>query len=167
MKQFLTLMDGMVEYRQMKEALQQGRVPVSVSGVSASHKTHIIASLTAQLDKPALVIVPDESTAIRFTADLSVLLGERVLHFPARDYVLLDVDGASGEFEHQRLGVLSELLQGTARVVVASAESACERTIPKETLKDSILTIDMDGSYDQEQVVKKLVAMGYQCRDQV
>ena len=167
MKQFLTLMDGMVEYRQMKEALQQGRVPVSVSGASASHKTHIIASLTAQLDKPALVIVPDESTAIRFTADLSVLLGERVLHFPARDYVLLDVDGASGEFEHQRLGVLSELLQGTARVVVASAESACERTIPKETLKDSILTIDMDGSYDQEQVVKKLVAMGYQYRDQV
>lgn len=167
MKQFLTLMDGMVEYRQMKEALQQGRVPVSVSGVSASHKTHIIASLAAQLEKPALVIVPDESTAIRFTADLSVLLGERVLHFPARDYVLLDVDGASGEFEHQRLGVLSELLQGTARVVVASAESACERTIPKETLKDSILTIDMDGSYDQEQVVKKLVAMGYQCRDQV
>ena len=167
MKQFLTLMDGMVEYRQMKEALQQGRVPISVSGASASHKTHIIASLTAQLDKPALVIVPDESTAIRFTADLSVLLGERVLHFPARDYVLLDVDGASGEFEHQRLGVLSELLQGTARVVVASAESACERTIPKETLKDSILTIDMDGSYDQERVVKKLVAMGYQCRDQV
>lgn len=167
MKQFLTLMDGMVEYRQMKEALQQGRVPVSVSGVSASHKTHIIASLAAQLEKPALVIVPDESTAIRFTADLSVLLGERVLHFPARDYVLLDVDGASGEFEHQRLGVLSELLQGTARVVVASAESVCERTIPKETLKDSILTIDMDGSYDQEQVVKKLVAMGYQCRDQV
>ena len=167
MKQFLTLMDGMVEYRQMKEALQQGRVPVSVSGVSASHKTHIIASLATQLEKPALVIVPDESTAIRFTADLSVLLGERVLHFPARDYVLLDVDGASGEFEHQRLGVLSELLQGTARVVVASAESACERTIPKETLKDSILTIDMDGSYDQEQVVKKLVAMGYQYRDQV
>ena len=104
MKQFLTLMDGMVEYRQMKEALQQGRVPVSVSGV--------FASLAAQLEKPALVIVPDESTAIRFTADLSVLLGERVLHFPARDYVLLDVDGASGEFEHQRLGVLSELLPG-------------------------------------------------------
>ena len=52
MKQFLTLMDGMVEYRQMKEALQQGRVPVSVSGASASHKTHIIASLTAQLENP-------------------------------------------------------------------------------------------------------------------
>ena len=25
----------------------------------------------------------------------------------------------------------------------------------------------MDGSYDQEQVVKELVVMGYQCRDQV
>ena len=123
-------------------------------------------SLCAKMRKGALNQAIKEMGCNKI-ADLSVLLGERVLHFPARDYVLLDVDGASGEFEHQRLGVLSELLQGTARVVVASAESACERTIPKETLKDSILTIDMDGSYDQEQVVKKLVAMGYQCRDQV
>ena len=113
------------------------------------------------------MIVPDESTAIRFAADLNTLLGERVLHFPARDYVLLDVDGASGEFEHQRLGTLSALLRGEARVVVASAESACERTIPKEKLTASILEIDQDGSYDEEEIVQKLVAMGYQHRDQV
>ena len=130
MKQFFSLLDGMMEYRQLKEAIEQGRVPVSLTGAAAAHKTHIIASLVYQLQRPALVIVPDESTAIRFAA----LLGERGLHFPARDYVLLDVDGASGEFEHQRLGTLSALLRGEARVVVASAESACERTIPKEKL---------------------------------
>ena len=144
MKQFFSLLDGMMEYRQLKEAIEQGRVPVSLTGAAAAHKTHIIASLVYQLQRPALVIVPDESTAIRFAADLNTLLGERVLHFPARDYVLLDVDGASGEFEHQRLGTLSALLRGEARVVVASAESACERTIPKEKLAASILEIDQD-----------------------
>ena len=167
MKQFFSLLDGMMEYRQLKEAIEQGRVPVSLTGAAAAHKTHIIASLVYQLQRPALVIVPDESTAIRFAADLNTLLGERVLHFPARDYVLLDVDGASGEFEHQRLGTLSALLRGEARVVVASAESACERTIPKEKLAASILEIDQDGSYDEEEIVQKLVAMGYQHRDQV
>ena len=167
MKQFFSLLDGMMEYRQLKEAIEQGRVPVSLTGAAAAHKTHIIASLVYQLQRPALVIVPDESTAIRFAADLNTLLGERVLHFPARDYVLLDVDGASGEFEHQRLGTLSALLRGEARVVVASAESACERTIPKEKLTASILEIDQDGSYDEEEIVQKLVAMGYQHRDQV
>ena len=165
MKQFFSLLDGMMEYRQLKEAIEQGRVPVSLTGAAAAHKTHIIASLVYQLQRPALVIVPDESTAIRFAADLNTLLGERVLHFPARDYVLLDVDGASGEFEHQRLGTLSALLRGEARVVVASAESACERTIPKEKLTASILEIDQDGSYDEEEIVQKLVAMGYQHRD--
>ena len=138
MKQFFSLLDGMMEYRQLKEAIEQGRVPVSLTGAAAAHKTHIIASLVYQLQRPALVIVPDESTAIRFAADLNTLLGERVLHFPARDYVLLDVDGASGEFEHQRLGTLSALLRGEARVVVASAESACERTIPNQRASASL-----------------------------
>ena len=84
MKQFFSLLDGMMEYRQLKEAIEQGRVPVSLTGAAAAHKTHIIASLVYQLQRPALVIVPDESTAIRFAADLNTLLGERVLHFPAR-----------------------------------------------------------------------------------
>ena len=77
MKQFFSLLDGMMEYRQLKEAIEQGRVPVSLTGAAAAHKTHIIASLVYQLQRPALVIVPDESTAIRFAADLNTLLGER------------------------------------------------------------------------------------------
>ena len=75
MKQFFSLLDGMMEYRQLKEAIEQGRVPVSLTGAAAAHKTHIIASLVYQLRRPALVIVPDESTAIRFAADLNTLLG--------------------------------------------------------------------------------------------
>ncbi len=167
MKQFLNVLDKMDEYQQLKTALQNGRTPISITGAAAAHKTHMIASLVSQLDKRALVIVPDESTAIRFTADLSTLLGEKVLHFPARDYVLLDVDGASGEFEHQRLGVLSAVLRKEARVVVSSIESACERTIPMQKLQDSILTIDQNESYDEEEIIKKLVSMGYQRREQV
>ena len=167
MKQFLSLMDGMSEYTQLKAAIEAGRTPVSMTGAAAAHKTHIIASLRAQLDRSALVIVPDESTAIRFAADLSVLLGEPVQHFPARDFVLLDMDGASGEFEHQRLGVLSAVLRQECRVVVSSVESACERTIPVERLRSSILTIDQDECYEAEQIVKKLLAMGYQRREQV
>lgn len=167
MKQFLSLLDGMMEYEQLKTALQNGRTPISISGAAASHKTNMIAALVSQLNRRALIIVPDESTAIRFAADLSTLLGEKVLHFPARDYVLLDVDGASGEFEHQRLGVLSAVLRKEAKVVVSSIESACERTIPVKKLEESILTIDSDGQYDCEKIVEKLVAMGYQRRDQV
>ena len=83
MKQFLSLLDGMMEYEQLKTALQNGRTPISISGAAASHKTNMIAALVSQLNRRALIIVPDESTAIRFAADLSTLLGEKVLHCPA------------------------------------------------------------------------------------
>lgn len=167
MKQFLSLLEGMTEYTQLKNAVENGRTPVSVTGAAAAHKISLIAALTSQLDKRALIIVPDESTAIRFAADLSTLLGEKVLHFPARDYVLLDMDGASAEFEHQRLGVLSSVLRKQARVVVSSIESACERTIPVKKLENSILTIDQDEYYDADKIVEQLIAMGYQRREQV
>ena len=52
MKQFFSLLDGMMEYRQLKEAIEQGRVPVSLTGAAAAHKTHIIASLVYQLQRP-------------------------------------------------------------------------------------------------------------------
>ena len=39
MKQFFSLLDGMMEYRQLKEAIEQGRVPVSLTGAAAAHKT--------------------------------------------------------------------------------------------------------------------------------
>ena len=58
MKQSLTLMDGMSEYTQLKAAIEAGRTPVSMTGAAAAHKTHIIASLRAQLDRSDLVFVP-------------------------------------------------------------------------------------------------------------
>ena len=167
MKQFLSLLNNMGEYVQLKDAIVQEKTPAALTGASSAHKTHIIAALTSQIYRKTLVIVQDESTAVRFAADLTTLMGEKVLQFPARDYVLLDVDGASGEFEHQRLGVLSSVLTGKTKIVVSSIESACQRTLPPEKLRDSILTIDSNGSYDEEDVVKKLVAMGYQRREQV
>lgn len=167
MKQFLSLLNNMTEYEQLKKAVVDQKTPAALTGAAASHKTHMIAALASELPRKALVVVPDESTAIRFAADLTTLLGEKAAHFPARDYVLLDVDGASGEFEHQRLGVLSSMLMGETRIVVASAESVCERTLPKQKLQDSLLTIDIDGTYEENDVIAKLVAMGYQNRDQV
>ena len=54
MKQFLSLMDGMSEYTQLKAAIEAGRTPVSMTGAAAAHKTHIIASLRAQLDRTSI-----------------------------------------------------------------------------------------------------------------
>ena len=41
MKQFLTLLNSMTEYTQLKEAIQQQRTPAALTGAAASHKTHI------------------------------------------------------------------------------------------------------------------------------
>ena len=168
MKEFAALLSALPEYQQLLGRLQEGRTPVAVTGVSAAHKTHFIASLLqAQPERRALVLTPDEATSLRFAQDLRTLLGETVLSYPARDFVLLDVDGASREYEHQRLGVLSELSRGGCRVVTASVEAAAQLTLPPELLERRTLTLEAGQTCELEEVMQALVAMGYQRREQV
>lgn len=168
MKRFTQLLGQFREYERLAQCVDNGRTPVSVEGLSAPHKMHFISSLAAgNPDVPIVAITPDEATSIRLAQDLTTLLGEKVLPYPARDYVLLDVDGASREFEHQRIGVLSSLLRGDCRIVTVSIEAAAQLTMPRNILQESTLEINRDHSYNMEDVIGQLSAMGYQRCDQV
>lgn len=168
MKRFTQLLGQFREYERLAQCVDNGRTPVSVEGLSAPHKMHFISSLAAgNPDAPIVAVTPDEATSIRLAQDLTTLLGEKVLTYPARDYVLLDVDGASREFEHQRIGVLSSLLRGDCRIITVSIEAAAQLTMPKNILQESTLEINRNHSYNMEDVIGQLSAMGYQRCDQV
>lgn len=163
-----SLLQGLEGYDTLVQALDAGRFPVCVVGLSGIHKAHFISQLLEQGPSPALVITPDEASAVRLGEDLGVLCPqENILVFPSRQLTLRDVEGASMEYEHQRLSVLSALSQNAARVVVASAEATVLHTIPPEELRRHTLEIRCTESYQIEQLVQMLVASGYVRVDQV
>ncbi len=167
MKGFTTLLEPLQEYQRIKQAITEGKTPISVTGMADAHKSHFIASLAAQMGRRALVVVRDENTAMKMAQDIGVLSGQPAHYYPARDFVLMDVDGASAEYEHQRLKVLSGLLRGQVKTVVASVEAVSQLTIPHQILERSVLTIAADEEHSLEEMIASLAAMGYQRREQV
>lgn len=167
MKGFAQLLHQLKEYQRLSQAVQEGRTPVSMSGLADSHKGHFTASLADELQRSTMVIAQEEASAMKLAQDMAVMTELPVLFYPARDFVLLEMDGASAEYEHQRLKVLSTLLEGKPCIVATSVEAVSQLTIPPEKLRCRELIIDSEGTYKMDELLDSLIAMGYQRREQV
>ena len=167
MKQFARLLEQHPVFRQLTDAIKTDRTPVTMSGMAECHKSHFSAALADCLERQVLLIAQDEATALRMAKDMVVLSSVPVLNYPSRDFVLLGMDGASAEYEHQRLKVLSTLLDGQPCIVTASVEAVSQLTLPPEKLRDRELVIDFDHSYQLDSLLGALVAMGYERREQI
>ena len=128
------------EYNALFEAVKCNNSPVGAIGLPDINKLHIIHSLCEDTGKKAFVLTPDEASAVRAYEDLSTF-SDGVLLYPKREFTFLEVEGISREFEHIRLGVLSKIVKGDYKIIVASVGAACQLTMPPKALVERSFSI--------------------------
>ena len=155
------------QMKTIQEALARGETPVLAVGLAQIHKAGVIHALTQ--NRGALVITQDEPTAVRLSEDIAAFFGseELVMQYPSRDFTFRELEGASLEYEHARLKVLERLVDGRCHIVVASAEAACQKTIPPDELRRRMTVLRPGESWPVDTLVKLLLEAGYQRCDQV
>ena len=161
MKFLHTIMGKLPEFQELETAVKAGALPAAVTGLSAIHKANFIASLCVRQKRRAFVLAGDESEAQRLCADLSAM-GLRPLFYPYRDFSLRDTEGASHEYERQRLQVLALMAAGEYDAVVACPDAALQYTLPPEELKRRALTLAPGQQISMEQAEAALAACGYE-----
>lgn len=67
----------------------------------------------------------------------------------------------------ERLGALKALVQNEPHIVIATPQSALERTIPQEILVNSFIELRRDGTYDLAELESQLSSLGYEIQDPV
>ncbi len=147
-----------------------GGLPVMLTGLSHIHKAHFLAALSEENNfaSPLIVLCDTEGECVRMCADINTMTGsETALVYPAKDLMLGEVDSSSREYEHKRLGVLYRMCEGSCKVVCSTPEAAAQLTIPSETLLDRSVTIKNDDTIDLQDLISKLLAMGYSRCDQI
>ena len=166
MSAFSKILDASTEFNAVKSSIEKGLLPQGVLGLIPSQKAHIISALTENLKKRAVVIVPDERTAVKLCDDLKSF-GKDVLHYPARNLSFYSTDSKSYEFEQKRIKALRRMLDGKCEIVVASVEAACLYTIPPEILKQKSILIKKNSEASLEQILVALTVAGYKKVDAV
>ncbi|MEG1747022.1 MAG: transcription-repair coupling factor [Oscillospiraceae bacterium] len=167
MKLLTTLPNFIPEFRTLLTALDSGRCPAALSGLSPVHRAHFAACLHQETRRPMVLICADEDEADRLSADLFAFLGDPPLRLTAREFAFYDAAAASHAWEHRRLQVFRKMLQNDAPVVVATIESLLQRTMPPALLDSVSRTITMGTPTDLNELTDALVAAGYSRTEQV
>lgn len=163
---FLNVLEQSEAFDSLSSAVTSGGKPVGAVGLSEVGKALAISSLCEKQNKRALVITPDEASAVKLCENLNTLMGG-VLLYPARDFSFVQVAGISHEYEQIRLGVLSRMAAGDYNAVVCSVQAACQMTMPPEELKSRTHTVSVGDEIDIKEIEQALVQAGYTRYDQV
>ena len=154
------------EYGEIRKALAAVRTaprryPSLVTGLCEGA---LDAFLAAQLRDaadglPALVIVPDEKTALRLLGTLSGF-GLRTELYPDRDPVLYNIV-SSHELEHERIAVLTDLIEEKLDAVIATPTAALSFTISEEDLRAATRGLAVGDTVEMDELASFLTASGY------
>lgn len=160
MSGFSSLSEKSSEYSAVVRCFQKGFLPQGILGLLPVQKAQIISSLTESLQRKALVIVPDESSAAKLCDDLRPF-GVSVLQYPARSFSFYGQDAQSHEYEQKRIKTLRAMLDGKFRIIVASVEAAASFTIPPCELLQKSVIIKRGEDIPLEKILSALENAGY------
>ena len=154
------------EYGEIRKALKSRgdaarRYPSLVTGLCEGALDAFLAACVYDEEKgiPALVCAPDEKSAARLFGTLSAF-GLRAALYPERDPVLYNIV-SSHELEHERIAVLTDLLEEKLDVVITTPSAALSFTIPEEILRGATKTLAVGDSIGMEALAAFLAESGY------
>ena len=166
MSGFSNLIEKSEEFISLNRSATSPSSPIGATGLPGAAKAAVIHSLYETTKKRAIVITPDEASAVRLYENLSAMQ-KGVLLYPKREFTFLEVEGISREYEQLRLGVLANIIENNYSVVVASAGAAIQLTMPPQALIERTFTVKTGDEIDLEKTAERLVKAGYSRFDEV
>ena len=160
MDKLLTFLKNIPEYQLLLKSIQR-KEAAAVTGLGQINRSHLIAGLRREFDRPIVVICQDDMTAKRTAQELTAFLGETAPVLPSRELTLYDTAVVSRAWEQKRLNQLHALANGQTKLQIFTWESLSQRTIPPETLKKAAFTLEVGQEYPLDDLLEKLSHAGY------
>ncbi len=142
------------------DAVRSASGRTSVSGLLGSSGAVLVSILYRELGIPTAVICPDGAENIK--EDLESLLGEdQVFYFPDWEILPYDEFSPHEAIVGARLRTLSALLEGRPGVAVIPLRAFLRNIIPPDDLASSIVDARLGDSINPQDLISRLVEMGY------
>ena len=160
MEQLLSLLKTIPEYAATVKALHN-KESVAITGIGQINRSHMIAGLCHDLNRPMVLLCQDDIAARRLQEEIKGFLGIEAPILPGRDLTMYDAAVVSRSWEQKRLRQLYDLAQCKMPLQILSWESMSLRTMPKDTLMDAAFTLEVGQEYPIDQLIQRLSSAGY------
>ncbi len=154
------------KFQNIKDSINKG-YSVALNGLSDAQRHHLIHLLVSACGKKALYITSNDIQARKALGNFRDLFSEGVYYFPFREKMLYDIEAKSHEQSFQRIDCLNRILNNNFTVIVLSCESLLDFFMPPGEFSSYMLNFKTGDTLILEQIVSRLINMGYDREEQV
>ena len=148
--------------RNLLRQINQGVSKVDVSGLNGAARPFITSLLFSHLDKPLLIVCPEEKEAAAFAHNLALFLGEEsVFYYPSLDFLTIDMFALQKEEELTRLEALTNLQTNTQTIVVTSVIALMQKVMPVAQFNQYLQIISVGDTLNRDDFCMRLMSGGY------
>ena len=146
---------------------EKGKKPLLITGISGSQKAMAAAALLRKYHQ-AVIIVPEQKDIFRWEEDLGFFAPDLdVAPFPLVEDSGFQVTFSGTERLRDRMQSLAKLMSKKPVVIVADSVEAAQKIEGPLHLKDRTFTLSLGEEKDRDELIEKLVSLGYERVDQV
>ena len=160
MEKLLKILNTIPEFKQLLESLR-GAESAAVTGIGQVNRSHMIAALHREIQRPLVIICQDDIAAKRMQEELKCFLGDTPPVLPSRELTLYDAAVVSRAWEQKRLRQFFDLASGRTPLQIFTWESLSQRTMPPATLLRSAFRLQVGKEYPIDELLSNLTAAGY------
>ncbi|NLO88795.1 MAG: transcription-repair coupling factor [Clostridia bacterium] len=163
----IKMLENSEQFRQLREMMEL-KENASVYGLEKAQK-HLIMGLCGHLlPEPVVIVAPSEDRAQEIKSDISLLFSPKAVEvFPAREVLPVEVYALSREIISQRIAVLKGIMEGKIHFLITTYEALSRRLPPPSLLMSSLIKLNRGGVWDRDDLLRCLVALGYERVDVV
>ena len=160
MEKLLSFLKNIPEYQLLLKSVARNEA-AAVTGLGQINRSHLVAGLRQEFDRPVVVICQDDMTAKRTAQELAAFLGQTPPVLPSRELTLYDTSVVSRAWEQKRLNQLFSLMKGETPLQILTWEALSQRTMPPAVLEKAAFTLEVGQEYPLEELGKNLSHAGY------
>lgn len=148
-------------FTRLLHELDGGKRRIHLHGLVPESTGPFVAALAAQRECPVFVVSESAVKARAFTEELQNAGVARAYTYPEEELQFFKTDSTISPVSRQRLAVLQEVYAGGTMVVSTTLSALKRRIVPPRRYGESVVTLAVDTSVSEEEVIRKLVAMRY------
>ena len=163
MQALLAPLQELADYGHMKELLRKHLGPVALSGCVESQKLHIMYGLSEGFRYKVIVTYSDLKAKQLY--EEYQFYDRNVMLYPAKDLIFFQADIHGNQLIRERIKTMRRLMEKKPTTIITTYAALMTPQVLWSS-KDMI-QVERGGSLKEEQISKRLVAMGYEKAYQV
>lgn len=148
-------------YKNLLKDIESNNTPISTYGIIEENLGHFTYALNEHLGRQVLIITYDEVKSRAIYDDIKNFTNNIEL-FPKREVLFYDVDAFSSERSHQRLSVLSRLMENEDIIIVTSLDALLDKILIKSIFSQYTITLEYGKVLDLNELMNTFISGGYE-----